>query len=136
MSNKALEELVQHVENYIECWKQFNQFIALARAKKFGPEDENHFLEVQSVIVQELELILAAMEIGSPTKEEVHALVASAPSLRYLADSQEGVLRNIETQWHRIYLGWHAILGQLKVQQQAEEGKSPLAALFGKRSKK
>jgi hypothetical protein len=136
MSNKALEELVQHMENYIECWKQFNQFIALARAKKFGPEDENHFLEVKSVIVQELELILAAMEIGSPTKEEVHALVASAPSLRYLADSQEGGLRNIETQWHRIYLGWHAILGQLKVQQQADEGKSPLAALFGKKSKK
>jgi hypothetical protein len=136
MSNKALEELVQHMENYIECWKQFNQFIGLSRAKKFGPEDENHFLEVKSVIVQELELILAAMEIGSPTKEEVHALVASAPSLRYLADSQEGGLRNIETQWHRIYLGWHAILGQLKVQQQADEGKSPLAALFGKKSKK
>ena len=136
MSTKALEELVQHMENYIECWKQFNQFVSLARAKKFGPEDENHFLEVKSVIVQELELILAAMEIGSPTKEEVHALVASAPSLRFLADSQEGGLRNIETQWHRIYLGWHAILGQLKVQQQADEGKSPLAALFGKKSKK
>jgi hypothetical protein len=136
MSSKALEELVQHMENYIECWKQFNQFINLARAKKFGPEDENHFLEVKSVIVQELELILAAMEIGSPTKEEVHALVASAPSLRFLADSQEGVLRNIETQWHRIYLGWHAILGQLKVQQQADEGKTPLAAMFGKKSKK
>ena len=136
MSNKALEELVQHMENYIECWKQFNQFIGLARAKKFGPEDENHFLEVKSVIVQELELLLAAMEIGSPTKEEVHALVAAAPSLRFLADSQEGVLRNIETQWHRIYLGWHAILGQLKVQQQADEGKTPLAALFGRKAKK
>lgn len=136
MSTKALEELVQHMENYIECWKQFNQFISLARAKKFGPEDENHFLEVKSVIVQELELLLAAMEIGSPTKEEVHALVASAPSLRFLGDSQEGVLRNIETQWHRIYLGWHAILGQLKVQQQADEGKTPLAALFGKKTKK
>jgi hypothetical protein len=136
MTTKALEELVQHMENYIECWKQFNQFIGLARAKKFGPEDENHFLEVKSVIVQELELLLAAMEIGSPTKEEVHALVASAPSLRFLGDSQEGVLRNIEAQWHRIYLGWHAILGQLKVQQQAEEGKTPLAALFGRKNKK
>jgi hypothetical protein len=136
MSTKALEELVQHMENYIECWKQFNQFINLARSKKYNPEDENHFLEVKSVIVQELELILAAMEIGSPTKEEVHALVASAPSLRFLSDSQEGVLRNIETQWHRIYLGWHAILGQLNVQQQAEEGKTPLAALFGKKGKK
>ena len=88
------------------------------------------------MIVQELELLLAAMEIGSPTKEEVHALVASAPSLRFLGDSQEGVLRNIEAQWHRIYLGWHAILGQLKVQQQADEGKTPLAALFGRKNKK
>jgi len=136
MTTKALEELVQHMENYIECWKQFNQFINLARAKKFGPEDENHFLEVKSVIVQELELILAAMEIGSPTKEEVHGLVSSAPSLRFLGDSQEGVLRNIEAQWHRIYLGWHAILGQLKVQMQADEGKTPLAALFGSKKAK
>ena len=136
MNTKALEELVQHMENYIECWKQFNQFINLARAKKFNPEDENHFLEVKSVIIQELELILAAMEVASPTKEEVHGLIASAPSLRFLAESQEGVLRNIETQWHRIYIGWHSILGQLKVQQQAEDGKSPLSSLFGSKKPK
>ncbi len=137
MSTKALEELVQHTENYIECWKQFNNFINLARAKKFTPEEENHFLEVKSVLIQELELILAAMEVASPTREDVHALVGSAPSLRFLSESQDGVLRNIETQWHRVYIGWHSILGQLKVQQQAEDGKSPLAALFSsKKSKK
>jgi len=134
--SKALEELVQHTENYIECWKQFNNFINLARAKKYTPEEENHFLEVKSVLIQELELILAAMEIGTPTKEEVHALVGSAPSLRFLSESQEGVIRNIESQWHRVYIGWHSILGQLKVQQQAEEGKSPLAALFSKKPAK
>jgi hypothetical protein len=136
MNTKALEELVQHMENYIECWKQFNQFINIARQKKFSPEDENHFLEVKSVIIQELELILAAMEVAAPTKDEVHALIASAPSLRFLAESQEGVLRNIETQWHRIYIGWHSILGQLKVQQQADDAKSPLSAMFGKKPKK
>jgi hypothetical protein len=134
--SKALEELVQHTENYIECWKQFNNFINLARSKKYTPEEENHFLEVKSVLIQELELILAAMEIGTPTKEEVHALVGSAPSLRFLSESQEGVIRNIESQWHRVYIGWHSILGQLKVQQQAEDGKSPLAALFSKKPKK
>ena len=134
--SKALEELVQHTENFIECWKQFNNFINLARTKKYTPEEENHFLEVKSVLIQELELILAAMEIGTPTKEEVHALVGSAPSLRFLSESQEGVIRNIESQWHRVYIGWHSILGQLKVQQQAEDGKSPLAALFSKKPKK
>ena len=136
MSTKALEELVQHTENYIECWKQFNNFINLARAKKYTPEEENHFLEVKSVLIQELELILAAMEVGTPTKEEVHALVGSAPSLRFLSESQDGVLRNIESQWHRVYIGWHSILGQLKVQQQAEDGKSPLAALFSSKKPK
>ena len=136
MTTKALEELIQHMENYIECWKQFNQFINLARQKKYTPEDENHFLEVKSVIVQELELIMAAIEISSPTKEEVHGLIASAPSLRFLAESQEGVLRNIESQWHRIYIGWHSILGQLKVQQQADDAKSPLAAMFSSKKAK
>ena len=35
----------------------------------------------------------------------------------------EGALRGLETQWHKIYIGWHSILGQLKVKQHAEEVK-------------
>jgi len=134
--SKALEEITQHVENYIECWKQFNNFINLARAKKFTSEEENHFLEVKSVLIQELELILAAIETGPTTREDVHALVGAAPSLRYLGESQEGVLRNIETQWHKVYISWHSILGQLKVQQQTEDGKSPLSTMFGSKKAK
>ena len=89
MSTKALEELVQHTENYIECWKQFNNFINLARAKKYTPEEENHFLEVKSVLIQELELILAAMEVGTPTKEDVHNLVAPRPPSVSLANRRK-----------------------------------------------
>jgi hypothetical protein len=119
------------MENYLECWKQFNQSVNLARSKKFSAEDENQFLEVKSVIVQELELILAAVDVASPTKEEIHALVGNAPSLRYLSEMSEGALRNVENQWHKIYIGWHAILGQLKVRQRAETDKSTFANLFG-----
>ena len=136
MTTKALEELVQHVENYIECWKQFNQFINLARAKKFSPEEENHFLEVKSVLIQELELILAAIEASPTTREEVHTLVGAAPSLRFLSESNDGTIRNIEGQWHRVYIGWQSILGQLKVQLQADDNKSPLASLFGRNKSK
>src|SRR5207249_11146586 len=114
----------------------FNHFVNLGRAKKFSADDDTHFLETKSVLVQELELILAAVEVPSPTKEEVHALVGNAPSLRYLSEMSEGALRNLENQWHRIYIGWHAILGQLKVRQRAEESKSAFAALFGSAQKK
>jgi hypothetical protein len=124
MTAKELTQLVAQIETHIECWKQFNHFVNVARTKKFGPPDENHFLELKSVIVQELEMIYAALEITSPAKEEIHALVGNAPSLRYLSEMSEGSLRGIEAQWHKIYIGWHSILGQLKVKQRAEEAKA------------
>ena len=131
MSNKKLEPLIQQMENYLECWKQFNQFINLARAKKFNAEDESQFLEVKSVLIQELEVILATVEVTSPTKEEVHAVIGNAPSLRFLSEVSDGALRNLENQWHKIYIGWHSILGQLKVRERAEADKSAFAGLFG-----
>ena len=50
--------------------------------------------------------------------------IGNAPSLRYLSEMSEGALRGLESQWHKIYIGWHAILGQLKVKQHGEETKS------------
>ena len=112
-----------------------NHFINEARAKKFGPEEESQFLEIKSLLVQELELILASVEVSSPTKDEVHTLIGNAPSLRYLSEMNEGALRNLESQWHKIYIGWHSILGQLKVQQRQDEPKSTFASVFGGKKK-
>ncbi|HEY3856083.1 MAG TPA: hypothetical protein VGO67_16965 [Verrucomicrobiae bacterium] len=133
MRNKDLDQLVVQLENYLECLKQFNYYVNLSRAKKFGPEDENQFLEVKSIIVQELELISSAMECTSPTREEVHSLISSAPSMRYVAESNEGNLRGLENHWHKIYVGFQAILGQLKVKQREFESKSVISSVFGKK---
>ena len=122
MTPKQINSLVAQIETHIECWKQFNHFITVARAKKFGPADDHHFLEIKSIIVQELELIFASIEVQSPTRDEIHALIGSTPTLRSMGDTNEGVLRNLESQWHKIYIGWHSILGQLKVKQRAEAG--------------
>ena len=74
------------------------------------------------------------MEVASPTRDEIHALIGSAPSLRYIGEMNESACRNLENQWHKIYIGWHAILGQLKVRQNGEETKSGLAGLFSRKS--
>ena len=52
MRNNKMDTLIGQMENYLECWKQFNQSVNLARAKKFSAEDESHFLEIKSIIVQ------------------------------------------------------------------------------------
>ena len=124
MTPKDINQLITQIETHIECWKQFNHFISLARAKKFGAADENHFLEIKSIIVQELEVIFASIDVQTPTREEIHGLITNAPSLRYLSEMSDGALRGLEAQWHKIYIGWHSILGQLKVKQRVDENKT------------
>ncbi len=133
MRNKKLDELVIQMENYLECWKQFNYFINLARTKKFSAEDENQFLEVKSVIARELELILASIETTTPAKEDVLNLISSAPSIRYLSEMPEGSLRGVENQWHKVFIGFQSLLGQLNVQQKQMESESRFSSLFGRK---
>ena len=124
MSKSNVEQLILRMESYLECWKQFNTFMTMARSKKFGQEDENQFLEIKSVITQELELILSSIDCGPITREEVHSLIASGPSLRFLSEMNENALRSVETHWHKLFIGLQSILGQLKVKQQQTQSKS------------
>ena len=132
MRSKRVQEIIARMENYLECWKQFNHYLGLARFKKFTLDDENQFMEVKSVITQELELILTVTEGQQVSRDDVHNLMASVPSMRFLSESNESVLRNIENQWHKLFIGWQSILGQMKVQQKQTENKGFLASLVGK----
>ena len=132
MSAKRLQDIITRMENYLECWKQFNHYLGLARFKKFTLDDENQFMEVKSVITQELEIILAVMEGAQVTREDVHNLMTSVPSMRFLSESNENVLRSIENQWHKLYINWQSVLGQMKVRQKQLETKGFFAALVGK----
>ena len=124
MSAVKLDELIHQLENYLECWKQFNQYIVQARTKKFEQEDETQFLETKSVLTQELELILASVQTENPSKDDILTLIGGTPSIRYVADLNENAIRNLETQWHKIYIGFQSLLGQLRVQQRQTEKKS------------
>ena len=132
MSAKRMQDMIARMENYLECWKQFNHYLGLARFKKFTLDDENQFMEIKSVITQELELILTVTEGAQVSRDDVHTLMASVPSMRFLSESNEAALRSIENQWHKLFISWQSILGQMKVQQKKNENKGFFAALAGK----
>ena len=131
MIYKNLDEFILHLEAHIECWKQFNHYVNFARDKKFTPDEESQFLDLKSLITQGTEAIAASEAKGGPRKEDVLALFASAPSLRYLSDMSDSI-PSVEGQWHRIYLSLQSLLGQLKVQQNKTEEKTGWS-LFGKK---
>ena len=131
MSKTKIEELILRMESYLECWKQFHNFMSMARQKKFSQEDENQFMEIKSVLTQELELILNAIDCGAINREDVHAMISSGPSIRFLSEMNENGLRNVENQWHKLLIGWQSILGQLKVKQTQTDGTSFVRSWFG-----
>jgi hypothetical protein len=133
MSKINIDQLILRMESYLECWKQYNAFMSMARSKKFSIEEENQFLEIKSVITQELELILSSIDCGPISRDEVHSLIASAPSIRFLSEMNDNSLRTIEAQWHKLFIGLQSILGQLKVKQQQTEGKSFMGSLMGRK---
>jgi hypothetical protein len=121
---KDSEQTIGLVENDTECWKQFHHYLQLVRAKKFEREDESQFLELKSVLAQQFELVAAAVECKSPTREEVHKLLTESPSLKYLTEMDSDAVRMAEARWHKIYIGLQSILGQLKVAQNAAPAKA------------
>ena len=133
MNKTNVEQLILRMEGYLECWKQFNAFMSMARHKKFSPDDENQFLEIKSVITQELELILSSIDCGPISRDDVHSLISSGPSIRFLSEMNENSLRNVENHWHKLFIGWQSILGQLKVKQQQMEAKSLMNSWFGRK---
>ena len=126
MSNEKekLQQLILQLENYIDYWKQFSHCLKKAREKRFDHDDESQFLHCKCVIAQELEAILDAVECTDPTKEEIHGLMTKCPSIGFLAEQHESQIRLIENHWHKIYIGWQSILGQLKVALRKQEDKS------------
>jgi hypothetical protein len=134
MSKTNVEQLILRLENYLECWKQFNTFMSMARTKKFSQEDENQFLEIKSVITQELEIILSSIDCGPVTRDDVHGLIASAPSIRYLSELNENAVRNVENSWHKLFISLQSLLGQLKVKQGQIESKSIVNTWFGRKA--
>jgi len=62
--------------------------------------------------------------LRSITREDVHSLIASGPSIRFLSEMNENALRNVETHWHKLFIGLQSILGQLKVKQGQNQSKS------------
>jgi hypothetical protein len=125
-------EIVVWVENHLESWRQIPHYIDVARGKTFDTADEDQFLELKGVIVQELEMILASGECHWPTKDDVHEMMNNIQSLRHISQLNEGALGNIEHQWHLIYIRWHATLGQLKVKYKDLEAPSPKSGFLHK----
>ena len=80
MDTKKIEQLITQLENYVECWRQLSHYLNRAREKRFDLDDETQFLEYKCVLIQELESILASIDVQEPSKAEIHSIRGATSS--------------------------------------------------------
>ncbi len=97
-------------------------------------EEENQFLDVKSLLTQQLETILSFFEPESLpiNREDIFSVITPLTSLRSIMEINENTLRGIENQWHKVFLQLQSLLGQLKVQQRQISSKS-IFSIFSKK---
>ena len=133
MNDKTkLNEMLNLMEAYVGSWQQLNQFINVARAKKFGREDEKQFLEVKSLITQQLELVLSRFQHPMVNREDTHMLMTSSASMRTVSELSDRELLNIEKLWHKNFISLQTVVGQLKARQKQLETQSFWSSLFSR----
>ena len=71
------------------------------------------------------------MDCGPISREDVHSLIASGPSIRFLSEMNDNSLRTVESHWHKLFIGLQSLLGQLKVRQKQNDSKSIVKTWFG-----
>src|SRR5438876_6208696 len=88
-AHAASDDIVVWVENHLESWRQIPHYIGVARGKTFDNADEDQFLELKGVIVQELEMILASGEFFFFKQKTAYEMMNNIPSLRYVSQLNE-----------------------------------------------
>ena len=90
-------------------------------------------------------VVLAMLLISAQAEAQVIDTLNIRPFERYWTEPrlvpkigfgmQEAAFAEVGIQWHKIYIGWHSILGQLKVRQGQEDTRSGFASFLGKKGK-
>ncbi len=75
-------------------------------------------------------MIPASIESGTPPRTQ--SCSSSAAARHHCASSASSTTPpyNVESQWHKLHIGWHSVLGQLKVQKQVTESKTVFQSFF------
>lgn len=63
------------------------------------------------MLTQGLELLLSSVDCGMITRTKVHSLISTAPSIRFLSESNDAGPRTTETQWRKLFICFQSFLG-------------------------
>jgi hypothetical protein len=115
MRDRKLEERIELLEEFINEWIRFRNFLKIGAAGKASPEKEEEFMKLKSLIARKYQHLTTLMGESFSADERLMKTVSRVASLKQVAEIKPEVgQRSIEDEWHSSFIRLNENLGNME----------------------
>jgi hypothetical protein len=140
MKDPQLEKELRLLTLQAESWKRLHDFIAFALDKAkpvISVDQERHFTELRSILLQESEHVFAECDLAEQLSGKTLNVLYRATSVRAVRALSPEETRRLELDWNAVFTKIGLVQGQLKARRKELRSRSTLgealAHILGRR---
>ncbi|RKY37513.1 MAG: hypothetical protein DRP78_00835 [Candidatus Omnitrophota bacterium] len=114
MIDKALEDKIMRLKEFVSLWESFYTLFKDAINKKsFQEKEEQNFLELKSNIARKYQSLMDSLGIKPTAEDRTFDVISQIMSLKNMVNLSPLQLEKVENDWHNSYITFNKILGTL-----------------------
>ncbi len=115
MRDKQLEQQIEHVEQFVEIWKEFHALFSKALAKNsITPEDEQRYFEIKTTIARNYNVLMESLGLENEKDSKALEIITHVVTLEDASALSEGMAKRVTAVWHEKYIEFQKLLGALE----------------------
>ncbi|MDD5745943.1 MAG: hypothetical protein PHO30_01630 [Candidatus Omnitrophica bacterium] len=119
MIDKALENRIKKVNEFIQLWASFYEKYKHANNQQvFTEEDEKSFLELKSSLARKYQGLMDSLGLKPTAEDRTFDVISQVMSLKSIAMLSPLQMEKLENDWHHSYITLNKVMGSLENQKQ------------------
>ena len=133
MIDKELERKIEHLNEFIKIWVDFNDFLnKYGKKETISKEDEEAFLNLKSLIARRYQNLEDTLGDDLTKDNNIIPTVTHATTLKQLLGNSGLQMRKIMNDWHSSFILLNKVLGRLESRRETLASINKFSVLFPK----
>ena len=119
MIDKALENRIKKVNEFIQLWASFYAIYKRSAAQQsFTEEEEKNFLELKSSLARKYQGLMDSLGLKPTAEDRTFDVISQIMSLKSISMLSPLQMEKLENDWHHSYITLNKVMGSLENQKQ------------------
>lgn len=115
MRDKRLEQQIEHLEQFVEMWKEFHRLFTKAIGQnEITAEDEAAYFEIKTHIARNYNVLMDSLGLEKEKDSKALEIITQVVTLDDASKLSEGMAKRVTSVWHEKYIAFQKILGELE----------------------